>query len=93
MDIIERCASKGTFVTDKTTLSEYKRIFWQPELFDYSLLHTSRREMKDLVERAKDMARKKIAEHDFQLEEDKKRKLEEIYQEAVRKLTTSSRDD
>jgi len=93
MDIIERCASKGTFMMDKTTLSEYEHIFWQPELFDYSLLHTSKREMKDPVERAKDIARKKIAEHNFQLEEDKKRKLEEIYQEAVRKLSTSSRND
>jgi len=89
MDIIERCAQKGTYFMDKTTLNEYKRIYWQPHLFDYSLFHTSRGEMKSLIERAKEMARRKIAGHNFQLEEDKKRKLEEIYREAVKNIPST----
>ena len=87
MDIIERCAEKGTYLSDKTTLNEYKRTYWQPHLFDYSVLHTSKREMKSLIERAKEIARKKIKEHNYQLEENKKRKLEEIYQDAVRNMS------
>jgi len=86
MDVIERCALRGTYLADKTTLNEYKQIFWYPELFDYSLLHTSRGEMKGLIDRAREIARKRIAGHDFQLEEDKRRKLEEIYREAARNL-------
>lgn len=89
MVVIERCALKGTFLTDKTTLSEYKRIYWYPDLFDYSLFHISRKDRKTLMEKAKEMVRNKIARHDFQLEEDKKKKLEEIYQKAVRHLGTS----
>jgi len=86
MEVIQRCALKGSFLTDKTTLTQYRRIYWYPRLFDYSLLHTSRREMKSLTDRAKEMARKKIAEHNFQLEESKKRKLEKIYREAIKKI-------
>ena len=75
MGVIERCAQKGFYFIDKTTLNEYNRIYWQPHLFDHSLFHTSRREIKSLIERAREIARKKITEHNFQLEEDKKRKI------------------
>jgi len=77
---------KGTYLTDRTTLTDYKRIYWYPDLFDFSLLHTSRGEMKGITERAKEIARRKIAEHDFQIGESKKRRLDEIYQEAAKKI-------
>jgi len=93
MDIIERCALKETYLTDRTSLREYKRLYWYPDLFDYSLLRTSNRKMKSLVERAKEIAREKIAEHDFRLEEDNKKKSEGIFEEAIKETPSASHQD
>jgi len=86
MDVIRRGAQKGTFLAERTSLIDHKKLYWYPDLFDYSLLHTSRGQMKSITDRAKDIISKRVAEHDFILEEDKRRKLDEIYQEAIRNL-------
>ena len=75
------CAASGHYLTDRSTLNEHRRIFWTPSLFDYSLLRTSTLDT-DMIKRAKDICRKKIEEHEYQLEEKRAKKLEEIYDEA-----------
>jgi trimethylamine:corrinoid methyltransferase-like protein len=82
---IDRCAAKGHYFTDETTLSDHKRIYWAPTLFDHALFHTARGEV-DIMERAKEVCATKIREHAYELGEDKKRKLEEIYAEATNNL-------
>ena len=85
MQTIISCAASGHYLTDRSTLDEHRQIFWTPSLFDYSLLRTSRRET-EMIERAKEICRKKIQEHEYRLEEGKRRELEEIYNEARRNL-------
>ena len=85
MQTIVSCAASGHYLTDRSTLNEHRRIFWTPSLFDYSLLRTSRLDT-DIIERAKEICRKKIEEHEYQLEEKKTEKLVEIYDEARNNL-------
>ena len=81
MQTIIRCAASGSYLADRSTLNEHRRIFWAPSLFDYSLLRTSRLD-RDVIERAREICRKKMEEHEYQLEEKKTKKLKEIYDEA-----------
>ena len=81
MQTIISCATSGHYLTDRSTLNEHRHIFWTPSLFDYSLLRTSRLDT-DIIERAKDICRKKIEEHEYQLGEKEAEKLKEIYDEA-----------
>lgn len=86
LQAMARCARNGHYLADQTTRRDHKNIFWAPSLFDHSLYHTSKGDV-DIVERAKEICRRKIAEHDYRLEEGKKRKLDEIYKEASRHLS------
>ncbi|MGQ9515468.1 MAG: trimethylamine methyltransferase family protein [Thermoproteota archaeon] len=83
---IERCAPKGYYFTDETTRKDHRRIFWTPNLFDDSLLRTSK-EGIDIIKKAKETCREKIAQHDYILEESKKSKLIEIYRDATTNLS------
>jgi trimethylamine:corrinoid methyltransferase-like protein len=83
---ITRCAPTGQYLTDKTTLEDYRRIYWTPEIFDHSLFRTHRPGL-DIIAKAKKICREKIQEHKYQLEDEKRMKLEEIYREAVRTLS------
>ncbi len=82
---IIRYAAKGHYLTDKNTLENHRGIYWTPSLFDYSLLRTSKPDT-DFIEKAKEICREKIREHQYQLQEGKRRKLKEIYREASRNL-------
>lgn len=79
------CAASGHYLTDRSTLDEHRQIFWTPSLFDYSLFSASRRET-EMIQRPKEICRKKIQELEYRLEEGKRRELEEIYNEARRNL-------
>jgi len=81
MQTITSCAAKGQYLTHRSTLMDHRRIYWNPSLFDYSLLRTSKVDM-DIIEKAKEICRRRIQEHEYQLEEKKRRKLIEIYKRA-----------
>lgn len=83
---IARCAPRGQYLTDETTLKDYRRIYWTPEIFDYSLFHTYKPSL-DVIEKAKKICREKIQTHTYMLEDEKRRKLEEIYREAAKALS------
>jgi len=85
IDAILRCAKKGHYLMDKTTLLDYRRIYWIPEILDYSLFHTHR-PSPDIIERAKKIYKEKMKEHEYVLEETKRKKLEEIHKEAEKNL-------
>jgi len=86
LQAMARCASKGHYLADETTRRDHKKIYWTPSLFDDSLFHTSKGDI-DILERAKEVCRRKIAEHGYRLEEEKRQKLDEIYKEASRHLS------
>jgi len=86
LQAMARCVAKGHYLSDETTRRDHRNIFWAPSLFDDSLFHTSKGDV-DIMERAKEVCRKKIAEHDYRLEEGKRQKLDEIYGEARRALS------
>jgi hypothetical protein len=67
-------------------LEDYRRIYWTPEIFDHSLFRTHRLGL-DIIAKAKKICREKIQEHKYQLEDERRGKLEEIYREAVRTLS------
>ena len=85
MQTITSCAAKGQYLTHRTTLTDHRRVYWNPSLFDYSLLRTSRADV-DITEKAREICRRRIQEHEYRLEEGKRRKLMEIYQKAARNL-------
>jgi len=85
MQSIVHFASEGHYLTDRSALDGHRRIYWTPSLFDYSLLRTSRPDA-DIIEKAKELCRSKIREHEYQLEEEKREKLKAIYKEASRSL-------
>ncbi|MEM3547213.1 MAG: trimethylamine methyltransferase family protein [Candidatus Bathyarchaeia archaeon] len=86
IETIARCALKGQYLTDETTLKDYRRIYWTPEIFDYSLLHTYK-PGPDIIAKAKKICKEKIQTHRYQLEDERRKKLEEIYREAVKTLS------
>ncbi|MEM2303667.1 MAG: trimethylamine methyltransferase family protein, partial [Candidatus Bathyarchaeia archaeon] len=86
IETIARCALKGQYLTDETTLKDYRRIYWTPEIFDYSLLHTYKPGL-DIIAKAKKICKEKIQTHRYQLEDERRKKLEEIYREAVKTLS------
>lgn len=49
--------------------------------FDYSLLRTST-QVIEIIEKAREVCRKKLQEHEYRLEEGRRKKLEEICGEA-----------
>jgi trimethylamine:corrinoid methyltransferase-like protein len=78
---IASCAIKGQYLTHRTTLVDHRRIYWSPSLFDYSLLRTSKIDA-DIAGKAREICRRRIQEHEYRLEEEKRRKLIEIYKRA-----------
>jgi trimethylamine:corrinoid methyltransferase-like protein len=85
MQTITSCADKSHYLTHRTTLMDHRRIYWNPSLFDYSLLRTSKADA-DIIEKAKEICRRRIQEHEYRLEEGKRRKLMAIYKEAAKNL-------
>ena len=85
MQSITSCVAKGQYLTHRSTLMDHKRIYWNPSLFDYSLLRTSKADA-DIIEKAKEICTRRIREHEYQLEEKKRRKLRGIYKEAAKNL-------
>jgi len=86
LQAMARCAGKGYYLADETTRRDHRNIFWAPSLFDDSLFRTSKGDV-DIMEKAKEICRRKIAEHGYRLEDERRKRLDEIYAEASRHLS------
>jgi trimethylamine:corrinoid methyltransferase-like protein len=75
----------ANFLEHPTTLANFRAATWDPDLF----VHTTMRQWQargqpDVVRQARHIAKKRIAEHAYTLDADKRRDLEAIYQRAKR---------
>jgi len=87
---IEEVGPGGHFLGHDTTLAHYREATWEPALFTHSALRQWQgRGSPDLATQARQIARKRIAEHDYALDADKRRDLEAIYQRARRECRAS----
>jgi len=83
---IEQVGIGGTFLDHDTTLDNYRTAFHEPELFDHRMLQTWQNDGAETIrERAREIARKRIAAHDFALPGDIQRDLDAIYERAKRR--------
>jgi trimethylamine--corrinoid protein Co-methyltransferase len=77
----------ANFLDHPSTLSNFRTATWYPELF----VHTTMRQwgdkgQPDIVSEAGQIAKKRIAEHDYLLDADKRRDLEAIYKRASKEV-------
>ena len=85
--ILEVVGTGGNFLAHETTLTHFRDAFWSPELFEHSSLATWReRGAKSVCHRAREIARRRIADHDYELEKDKRKELDSIYMKAQSEL-------
>jgi trimethylamine:corrinoid methyltransferase-like protein len=84
VDEIEAVGPGQSFIGRKSTLENFRREYWEPELFIHSNLGQWR-EMgsKSIREYANEIAKKKIKEHDYKIGDEKKRELDRIYEHAL----------
>jgi len=82
--IIEEVVLKDeNFLSHQSTLKYFREAFWVPELFEHLMLRQWQdKGGKSIRERAKDIAKRKIKEHEFELPAEIQRELDRIYQKA-----------
>ncbi|MCK4420147.1 trimethylamine methyltransferase family protein [Candidatus Aerophobetes bacterium] len=82
--IIEEVVLKDeNFLSHQSTLDYFREAFWVPELFEHLMLRQWQdKGGKSIRERAKDIAKRKIKEHEFELPAEIQRELNRIYQKA-----------
>ena len=87
IDPVFEVGAGGSFLTHETTLAHYREAFWESALFEHASLATWRERGGESVRaRAREIARRRIAEHDYALEEDKRAELDRIYAAAEAEL-------
>jgi trimethylamine--corrinoid protein Co-methyltransferase len=79
VDEIEAVGPGQCFIGRKSTLQGFKKEYWEPELFIHSNLGQWR-EMgsKSIVQYAREIAKRKIKEHNFLIDEGKRKEMEKI---------------
>lgn len=83
--ITEVGPAPANFLGHETTLASFRAATWRPELFT----HTTMRQWQErgnpsVVGQARHIARRLIAQHDYTLDADRRRALDEIYEHARR---------
>jgi len=78
---------KGDFLSHQSTLDNFRDAFWSPELFEhYSLRQWQEKGATSILERAKQIAKRRIYEHHFELEKGVQKELDRIYKKASEDL-------
>jgi len=88
-EIIRETVEKGTdYFTHPSTLENFRSIYWYPELFEHSMLAQWKEKGEpDMRERIRNCIRERIARHRFELDPDKKKALDGIYESAKSRLS------
>lgn len=83
--IEEVALSNGNFLEHPCTLANHREVTWDPGLFLHSTMRQwQERGMPDLIGRARQIARKRIAQHDYSIDAGIRRELDRIWQRASR---------
>jgi trimethylamine--corrinoid protein Co-methyltransferase len=85
--IQEVVLGEENFLSHESTLNHFREAFWIPELFEHLMLRQWQdKGGKSIHKRAKDIAKRKIKEHEFELTPEIQRELDRIYQKAEGEL-------
>jgi len=83
IDIIKECAEDNSYFTHPTTLGGFRDLLWDSSLFEYNTLKQWQdKGSKTIRQKAREIAKEKIAQHRFRLDEDKQKELDKIYKRA-----------
>ncbi|MDP6380650.1 MAG: trimethylamine methyltransferase family protein, partial [Phycisphaerae bacterium] len=86
-ELIREGMSEGGFLGHRTTVANFRDVYMFPELFEHSVFSQWHRDgEKSLRSRARDIAKEKIAAHNFRLPADKQAEVDKIYQRAAKSL-------
>ncbi len=78
---------KENFLTYPETLKNFRSEFWIPNLFEhYTLRQWQDKGSLSVQDRAREIAKKRIAAHQFELNKEVKRELDSIYKKACKDL-------
>jgi len=83
VDEIAEVGPGKSFIGRKSTFENFRKEYWEPELFTHSNLGQWK-EMgsKSIRQYANEIAKKKIREHTYRIDEDIKKELDKIYEQA-----------
>jgi len=83
VDEIAEVGPGKSFIGRKSTFENFRKEYWEPELFTHSNLGQWK-EMgsKSIRQHANEIAKKKIREHTYRIDEDIKKELDKIYEQA-----------
>ncbi|MDK1030415.1 MAG: trimethylamine methyltransferase family protein [Planctomycetia bacterium] len=82
--LIKEGTSEGDFLAHPSTVENFRKVYLFPELFGHSVFAQWQREGgKDIRAQATETAREKIAGHHFELDPDKQKEIDKIYERAV----------
>lgn len=88
LDVIKDCTPGKDFISHDTTLENYRRLYRMPNLFEHQLLDQWRATgQASLRDKAREIAGKKIADHEFRLDPDVQAELDRLYSRAAEELT------
>jgi trimethylamine--corrinoid protein Co-methyltransferase len=87
VDAIREVGPGGHFLDHPTTVAHCRDAFWAPELFEHRMLAQWREAgARSLPERAREIARRRIAQHEFELPAEVRRELDAIVARAAERL-------
>jgi len=73
-----------SFIGRKSTFDNFKKEYWEPELFIHTNLgQWQQMGSKSIKQHANEIAKKKIKEHTYVIDADKKKELDKIYKRAL----------
>jgi trimethylamine:corrinoid methyltransferase-like protein len=88
-DIIKEVVEegRGDFLSHQSTVDNFRDAFWIPELFEhYTLRQWQAKGAKPILDRVKEIAKRRISEHHFELERNVQNELNKIYKKASESL-------
>ena len=87
LDTILEVGHNGTFLDHDTTVRDFRKALWAPEVFIHPTLQQwTEQGSKGPVQIAKEIALKKIKEHTYRIDKDKQMELNKIFERAKKDL-------
>jgi len=89
VDVIEEAAlGAGEFLSHEQTLTEYRRMYWMPRLFDYGMLGSwLAGESRDVLDAARDAVAEAIGRYDYSPPEDLRKRIDAVYERICRQFS------
>jgi trimethylamine:corrinoid methyltransferase-like protein len=86
--IEETGPAPANFLEHPTTLENFRTVAWYPDLFEHTTLRQWENQGRpELIGRAREIAKERIAAHEYRLDAGKRRELDTIYARAEKECT------